>query len=623
MSEFALLSLRDVAPLGIPASLPVPPAPSGGDFTFDQRLAEASQRQEAEVAPREEAVPREPQGEYRRLELPNRNRPADPPHELRPTSEEATPRDPEAPIAAPEQPTAISVTPSEDPAVQADPAVLPDQPAIAPIRIAPPIISADAPTDVAIDPAVDAVAIPLMAPTEDPVDTWHQPTLSELFPDMFAGLPVETLPSATANPLIVDGTQLPVNAAGAPLGLNVPVAQQPDAPPVEIATLTPRERRYGFGLGKPFQGHAAVNRRNIDRFGREIPLPTSFVTRTIAANTVQTPLVAKTADIAPQVAPLMGPPMSDTALPMQPVANQIPISDKNAPQIPVTDDDTPTFGSQVAYKPQAVHLRATTPGFSDSRAFDHSGDHSADQRFNSDTKKQSAIAPPPVSDAYKGEIATPQDFGLSLSDRSGRNAIAPPVSMPEPLVKIPDGTPLKESTTGPINLNGITATLTRGSGESTGTGEPSVLRETAAFRNIAADLTAKLSKEAVPEGATRLRVTLRPRELGTITIELIRQGDQLETRITTRTKEAQALFEKLMPELKVQLEERGFNVRSLDLTHQQQLGRDEQGHASRDWTRPNHGWEKPPLPRPLLDIPEPENGELDLRDIADGLNLTV
>lgn len=604
MSEFALLSLRDVAPLGIPISLPPPPAPSGGS-NFDQHLAQATQRKEAEVEPREKSTRREPEGEYRRLELPRReDRVREPVRELRPVEDKSPHAEP------PADPTAQSapVAPTQDAEV-ATPDVVLQEPEDALVLPETPVAIEDAPEDAGTGAVVDTRPETSLIPLPSANDPWQQPTLDELFPEYFTGLSTKAPLAATDAPLPLDGAQLPVTAAGAPLGLAVPTIEQPGSTNPETPTLTPRERRYGFGLGKPFQGHAAVNRRHLDRFGRDIPLPTTFVaTRNINTNSYQAPMPPSTLADQPAIQPSAS---VDDAVP---AAIPIPPAgfgkEAVAPELPVTDDDTPTFGSQVAYKPQAAHLRATTPGF---------GEQShGDQTFGSEQQPQAGGASSSAGVVAQSDEATSQEFG-----NLWRNAMAPPSTEADPLITLSDAMPQKEATTGPLPLNGISATITRGTGDPSGKGEAVPARETIAFRSIATELTAKLSKEAVPEGATRLRVTLRPRELGTITIELIRHGDQLETRITTRTKDALALFEKMMPELKVQLEERGFNVRSLDLTHQQPLGRDDQGHASRDWTRPNHGWEKPPLPRPLLEIPESETGELDLRDIADGLNLTV
>ncbi|MEO7994392.1 MAG: flagellar hook-length control protein FliK [bacterium] len=108
-------------------------------------------------------------------------------------------------------------------------------------------------------------------------------------------------------------------------------------------------------------------------------------------------------------------------------------------------------------------------------------------------------------------------------------------------------------------------------GTSSSIGEPSApatLGLAGSLREVAAQLAMQMSRERVPQGMTRLRFTVTPPELGSITIELSRSGDRLTSRLIARTMEAHGLLERLLPELKQQLTDRGYQVRELALSYQ-------------------------------------------------------
>ncbi|HYE80124.1 MAG TPA: flagellar hook-length control protein FliK, partial [bacterium] len=141
-------------------------------------------------------------------------------------------------------------------------------------------------------------------------------------------------------------------------------------------------------------------------------------------------------------------------------------------------------------------------------------------------------------------------------------------------------------------------------------------------QRIAAQIAVRLDKTVVPEGSSRVRLVVSPPELGQITIELTRQGDHLGTRLITRTLEAHALLERLLPDLRQQLEDRGYLMKHLDLAHQGMP--DGQGDPRRfAYQRPEtHDWMLPPVTREGTE----ETGDtprIPHAAIERGLNLTV
>ncbi|MCG3152379.1 MAG: hypothetical protein GEEBNDBF_01676 [bacterium] len=600
MTALPGLSLPELLPLGMPGPLPVPPPPTG-PMPFQQLLVQATDRQgqgAREIAPRpgKAADQRRPEpasdrGEWRELRI-NRESPANDPQRPRPIAEPAAssrsdvPRDPQAPVQATKEPAQEASGTRQDALTEnaitgtADASVAPDAESV------PESGFADG-DDVSL--AMELLATPLTGQplSESPVAPPPVPTLEQLFPEYFSGaetqgsLPVADTPSEpSAAGMLPPAVQLVLTAL-----------PQEGSGTATSQVISPRERRYGFGLGKPFAGHAAVNRRHIDRFQRPVPLPENVVVAIPQSRTgLPTPAAAiSVASDFPElnVGRMQQQADSVAGTVLRPGGVAPTVSEQSA----VTEPEIPTFGQPVAYRPLATHLKAATPGFE---------------------------APIPVEAetpvAQPANLTAPVPGAQFSAPGLSAQVIAPPQPVQGPMAA------------GPLAPDVAAATLQQApaAGAVTRSAEadaPVPLRE------VASRLTAQLTKDNLPEGTTRLRVTLRPPDLGTITIELTRKGDQLQTRIVTRTSEAHLLFERLLPELRQQLTERGFQVREFDLAQQQSQYHDGDRSGGQQWARPQQGWEKPPLAPHLLEVPEQEGTDLELQDllpgILQGLNLTV
>lgn len=601
MTALPGLSLPELLPLGLPGPLPVPPPPTG-PMPFQQLLVQATDRQgqgTRDIAPRpgKAADPPRPEpasdrGEWRELRI-NREAPAHDPQRPRPAAEQGTssrsdvPREPQAPIQETTQRVQDAAGTRQDALTDsaitgtADASIAPDVESVPESGFA---IGDDAAL------AMELLATPLTGQplSESPVAPPPVPTLERLFPEYFSGaetqgsLPVADTPSETpAAGMLPPAVQLALTAL-----------PQEESGTATSQVISPRERRYGFELGKPFAGHAAVNRRHIDRFGRPVPLPENVVVA-IPQSRTGTPFTAAAVNVASDFPELN---MGRLQQPADSVAGTVLRPGSAVPTgiepSPVSDPEIPTFGQPVAYRPLATHLKAAAPGF----------------EAPLPVEAETPVSSPPAN------LAAPVPGAQFSAPGLSAQVIAPPQPVQGPVAA------------GPLHPDVAAATLQQApaAGAVTRSAEADA---PVPLRDVASRLTAQLTKDNLPEGTTRLRVTLRPPDLGTITIELTRKGDQLQTRIVTRTSEAHLLFERLLPELRQQMTERGFQVREFDLAQQQSQYHDGDRSGGREWARPQQGWERPPLAPHLLEVPEQEGADLELQDlipgILQGLNLTV
>lgn len=340
------------------------------------------------------------------------------------------------------------------------------------------------------------------------------------------------------------------------------------------AAISARDRRYGLGFGKPFAGHAAVNRRHLDRFGRPIPLTETQIASFQLRQT-------RTVQMLP-------------AAPQAPATFTLPRPAAGAPApAPMADSewaqrtpDLPVLGQPVnepLARTVSTRLSVATPGFEPVLA-------KAQPAVHQPAVQSEAPLQPPPAITLNVPMELSQGFGSFQQSQSQHQQLTG-----EPKVSTPaNGIALTAPDRLPSELQAAEAAA----------------KAAATPRAVAVQVAQRMLAGGLAEGASRLRFTLRPPELGQITIELMRQGDQLSARILTRTPEAQQLFDRLLPDLRQQLEDRGFILRQLDLAYQGAAG--DGGERARQpfWTPPQEQrWEMPPL------TPEEEALHPDLPDL--------
>lgn len=546
-------------------------------------------------------------------------------------------------IAVEELPEVATTDPLADQLAAALAATIPVPPATADIAL---------PTfpPVAAEPELQGVSDTDIAPTLPVIEGPDGPIdFTELFPELFVDAPAAT-DSAVAIPEGV-ATSETLQTQSAPAAATITAPATPQAEFV-------RQFRYGFGNGKPSVNVAPVNAKHLDRFGRDVyklhastndiqlPLATTPVfaqTPAPAATAPVTSLETPTAPALPSVPALPSAPVQPSPAPSvmfdgeaapdiapsQPATPQhTPVQNTTVQDMTVIEDtpqdepDLPVLGIQVSVKtptrPLATHLRADTSVFTPQVQ--------ASALTNPAAKLQPAQ--PEQPGAQQTSDATPNAQGAApvasnAVQANGSSAQQQPSGFggDQPQAKTTPAPPLQQSVVDALDLD------ISGLRPDAITADPleaaDAKSDATPAQRIAAQLAVRLDKTVVPEGTSRIRVVISPPELGQITIELTRQGDTLGTRVLTRTLEAHALLERILPELRQQLEDRGYLLKHLDVSYQGQgsMHGESRGHWQPPQTQGD--WMLPPLPRNGVEPPAEDDQSRAVRTLEHGLNLTV